>query len=655
MSITATTMKCPICPDQFLETISAPIGDFEQCPHCSGLFIRKELIAAASQDRTSCHAALDETKALLLATDKWCPKCLQKLSDGRVRSRGIIVTLCATCEALWTSLPLLRSFEEVIEKSFRTQIEIVTAKMSGSLGASQKNATAAPAQDTVVGNVFRSTARFLDWSADKLSRSPALPNAKAKETKPAKPTKKIQKVEPVLPEKTVTPEPRRPAVESKPPTNESTQAPSIDVPDFIFPEEPMSLPEPVQEPVPIAEPVIIKAREPVPPPSPEPVPQPHVPELKPEPTPDPKLEPQPMPIPVPPALPEPVLAKTIAPPIIKKPAPRPTSDRPGFFSKFKSAWSPTPKKSSTFIPVQKPAAPKDVKPVEVKKPPLPKPIPTPVFKVAKPKGEGFFSKLLKPAPRKVVIKPTPVASTPAPTPTPTPPLVQTVNPVPSVPPTPKAEPVLAQVKNSLAPVKVDKPVKPKPVKAPKGPRDHVALWTPWVLMGAGAFSSSFRDFGFEVGPATLWGIMGWSIGQMVRLSRQYPFKPFEEKALKYLLEASTVLSPKPVPVILQGQLIASSEKPGSELVFQQEERTITLNRLSPWDMVPRLFGLSNPRQLLKGDVTLRGWFRGGLEPFVEIQDVRSGKTTRKSLVRALRWTSAVFIFLVVLVISLSLE
>src|ERR1041384_396934 len=119
MSVTPTTMKCPVCPDHTLETLSAALGNFERCPNCHGIFIRQELVGTASQDRARALAALDETKSLLLPTDKWCPRCLQRLFDGRVRSRGVIFTLCPSCRALWSDLSALGRFEETVEKTLR--------------------------------------------------------------------------------------------------------------------------------------------------------------------------------------------------------------------------------------------------------------------------------------------------------------------------------------------------------------------------------------------------------------------------------------------------------------------------------------------------------------------------------------------------------
>src|SRR5258708_1057493 len=121
MSITPSSMKCPVCPEQTLETLSAPIGNFHRSPNSNGLFISQGLVLAASQDRAICKEALEETKTLLLPTEWWCPKCSQKLFDGRVRSRGIIFTICPVCQSFWTSLPVLRQFEEGIEKTFRVQ------------------------------------------------------------------------------------------------------------------------------------------------------------------------------------------------------------------------------------------------------------------------------------------------------------------------------------------------------------------------------------------------------------------------------------------------------------------------------------------------------------------------------------------------------
>ncbi len=97
------------------------------------------------------------------------------------------------------------------------------------------------------------------------------------------------------------------------------------------------------------------------------------------------------------------------------------------------------------------------------------------------------------------------------------------------------------------------------------------------------------------------------------------------------------------------------EDPKGEVIFKQEDKTLVLNRVGTWDLIPRLFGLSNPRQLLKGDVVLKGWYRGGLHPWLEVHEVRAEKSVRKSMVRSLRWASAILVLLLSVIISLSLD
>src|ERR1017187_9418838 len=167
MSVTPTTMKCPACPDQMLETLSTATGSFEHCPNCSGLFIAQDLVAAASQDRTQCLQALGEMNSLLLPSDKWCPKCLQKLSDGRVRSRGVIFMLCSQCQVLWTSLETLHRFEETLDRSILIQIDWAMQAVVGGPPPASTPAREAPrryetAEDSGLGHFFRAFARVFD-------------------------------------------------------------------------------------------------------------------------------------------------------------------------------------------------------------------------------------------------------------------------------------------------------------------------------------------------------------------------------------------------------------------------------------------------------------------------------------------------------------
>src|SRR5438132_14375450 len=111
----------------------------------------------------------------------------------------------------------------------------------------------------------------------------------------------------------------------------------------------------------------------------------------------------------------------------------------------------------------------------------------------------------------------------------------------------------------------------------------------------------------------LWGLMGWSVGMMVRLKRMYPSKPFQESTLQALAELKGPLGWRGIPVTLKGQIVPAREEHHKGIVvLRQEERTIALNRLERWDFIPRLFDISNPSQVLNGDVTLKGCNRRGV-------------------------------------------
>jgi hypothetical protein len=746
-------MKCPVCPETTLETFSASIGSFECCPNCGGLFVHQDLVAAASQDKAKCLEALQEIKTLLLPTEKWCPKCLQKLFDGRVRSRGVILTVCSSCETLWTNLAVLGQFEETIERTLRVQIDLARearasdgASMARGASFSSSSFRIEDRQDSGLGHFFRAFARFFDRWADRFGgreSRPVPPKAIKPKTKPEKPEKKplIREVEPAAPaplppkERPVPPVPLQEpikAVRKEPET--FAGPPSIEIPEFVFPEEvstpvpppverqppepkpepqpkpkPKLKPEPKPEPKPELKPELKPEPEPEaepelqpqpepepgPEPKPEPIPEPK-PELKPEPKSEPELEPaekrdeetaellrlmgedssyfsKPAPKPredarkAPPSKPAPKLPAAkppISKPVEKKPVPQPSSGKPGLFAKFKAAWSPPPKKtikavlpakqvpavSPTELSVPVPKA--SVQPPSAKPTPVPAaapalaPVPKPA-KLQKPKRPGFFAQLF--APRKPAVK----AAAPV--------------PAPAAMAKPASVPIakLPQPQKEVAPV-IKKPVpaakkpvpsiKPKREKPPRAPVDHLALWSPWGLALTGVVSSSFRDFGFEGLPAVLWGLAGWAIGFMVRLMRLYPFKPFEESRLNDLAVLNGPDGRRGHPVILRGQLVPLDElNPKSALIFKQDEKTLVINRLGRWDILPRLFGLSNPRQLPKGDVTIKGWYRPGPNPSLEVHDVRAEKLYRKSMTKSLRWAFAVSLLILVVVIDLALD
>jgi len=217
MGISSSTMMCPSCMDQMLETLSTSFGAWDRCPSCRGIFIHRDLLAAASPDPAKCKEALEEMQALLLPTERSCPSVFQKLFDGRVRSRGVIFSLCPTDQSFWTSLPVLQQFEEAIEKNINRPGGACrrgqhAGVLSGTLGQPPDDGSPKSVNDSVLGSLFRVVARIFDRVADNFSRSPkeasSKPEKKAKaasQAKAPKPGKLIQSVEPLLPTEPVQP------------------------------------------------------------------------------------------------------------------------------------------------------------------------------------------------------------------------------------------------------------------------------------------------------------------------------------------------------------------------------------------------------------------------------------------------------------------
>lgn len=690
MGVYLSSMQCPVCPGQSLETVPAAIGEFYRCPSCLGFFIRYDVIAAASSDRSACLELLDETKALLLPNDRKCPKCFQRLHDGRIKSRGIILTLCPLCRALWTSLNALSRFDEVVSKTLQVQMELAmhgpgpSDAVSSSALLKDRPSYKGVGGDKGVAGMFRSIARTFDRIADGFhgGKAPSAPQpAKAaKEQKSeVKPAKKplILDVETAVPPAPAAPKPE-------------PLRPSLDIPEFVFPEgtvieeKPIAPAEPPKQDAPAAPPQTVPP--PIFPPQP-----PEVPEVTEKPIPKEEVAPV-----AAQAAPE---KKSPAP--VPLPQPKPTV---GFFGKMKAAWGGPPKKVSKPV-LPKPALPKTVinpvlppapaptpvpatapivAPIPVSVPtPAPIPIPTPIQPPAiatyvpppvkkKPAGDGIFKKIMSgfksamnPTPRKSVPKPVkPIAASGD---------VQETQPSPVQPLQPRrtpaedsvagafqrekeeSTPAPAPVQKKPVPVAKPKPKAEKKPKPPKQPKDVIAFLAPWAIALVSVIASSFRDFGFEVGPATLWGLAGWAIGFMIRLVRLYPGGGFAEGKLQDLA-ISEAKSKRGKPVTLAGEIVpANDAEPKGIHVFKQGDLRIDLNKNGFWDLIPRLFGLSNPGQLLKGEVILTGWYRGGLLPCFEIQEIHAGKSARKSMVKVLRWTSAATLLVIALIISLALE
>jgi len=209
MSVQPSLLKCPSCPDQMLETVTTALGSLERCPACLSLWVEQKLIAAYSDDKTACRVALAETKALLLPADRWCPKCFQKMVDGRVRSRGVVLHLCVTCEALWTDWNALRKFDEFVERALKAQVEAASQPPLSPQASTGPSYTSGPAvapawtqiEDTAMGKVFRSMARTFDSIADGVGGTSAYTQMNAPKPANKKPPAKAPTIKPKGPAK----------------------------------------------------------------------------------------------------------------------------------------------------------------------------------------------------------------------------------------------------------------------------------------------------------------------------------------------------------------------------------------------------------------------------------------------------------------------
>ena len=175
--------------------------------------------------------------------------------------------------------------------------------------------------------------------------------------------------------------------------------------------------------------------------------------------------------------------------------------------------------------------------------------------------------------------------------------------------------------------------------------DHVAAWLPRVLPGIALLCNGLQGDDFDAAMAVLWALAAWSVGTMVRLLRMYPFKSPTDLSVKACLERVGMTRWHGIPVEWKGKLLVGESVKGAKPAVRFSDGTadIAVNQIVWSDFAPRFFGVSDLPRLADGEVTLKGWFRGGASPFVEISEIRTDKTKRKSLVRMLRWVFAILV------------
>lgn len=424
--------------------MTTALGTLERCQSCGWFLVDLKTLAGYSEDKDQFNGLMAEARQFLLPTGRDCPRGAHKLQDGRVRSRGVILTLCPRCNALWSNLDILGQLNEALERSLRAQLEttFVPQESGSAIDWRPGSDAIAPVEDKGFAGFLRGTAHFFNELANRFGKPKPLTIPRAQ---PAP--------KPVLPLPVSEPKVRTQAAAPLTPSSEPP-APS---------REELVIPEPELDAEPLPTPIAEEATKPAPNPEPEPE---RIPEPTPEPRPGLEQAPEPKPElklePLPQSEPEPIPVSELKPkveplpeeplvlsedkeearrlilnnlgmveqpePAPKTPAvpknwvdlPQPESPKKGFLSRMKDSLKPKAK------PPKAPSKP--VAPVPEKKAEAAAPIPAmpapektqlevPVPKSKPPKKPGFFD-LFKPLPKvprpsAPVIKKTPVPSIPA--------------------------------------------------------------------------------------------------------------------------------------------------------------------------------------------------------------------------------------------------
>ena len=72
---------------------------------------------------------------------------------------------------------------------------------------------------------------------------------------------------------------------------------------------------------------------------------------------------------------------------------------------------------------------------------------------------------------------------------------------------------------------------------------------------------------------------------------------------------------------------------------------LPIDRFGGMDWLAMVFSVPS-YGVFKEPVTVRGWWRSGKTPYLEVLSITSGKLERKSLARPLRWTVAAAAFVI---------
>jgi heat shock protein HtpX len=160
------------------------------------------------------------------------------------------------------------------------------------------------------------------------------------------------------------------------------------------------------------------------------------------------------------------------------------------------------------------------------------------------------------------------------------------------------------------------------------------LWiAPFVCLAVLVFQGFFRSILAHAGlqlPAMLmpWLLIATGILWAVRIAFRYRGR-FHEAKVQTLLEDLDVSQMTPRAVELRGEIIGNGV-PGvfwsPDLVMQDETGQMFVLYRSSIPFGRLFFGLTDAYRFIGEQVTVRGWYRRGLRPYVELSDIRATVT-----------------------------
>ena len=173
--------------------------------------------------------------------------------------------------------------------------------------------------------------------------------------------------------------------------------------------------------------------------------------------------------------------------------------------------------------------------------------------------------------------------------------------------------------------------------------DIAVLISPWIVGIAGLIlwmlglmaSDSYPGEVLAITPSTIAGVglIAFGLLLLLRLSIIYHRDHFPGMSVSALLKRVKVSPVRPVPCEIQGKIVGRGV-PGyifsEDFVFQDETGLMFLDHRQPFALWDFIFGALRAKRFHVRDVVVRGWYRRGPIPYIEIDNMSAGEDYVKS-------------------------